>query len=527
MSKPTQSLDELTADARRFRDFNANFPGAIFVYDLTPDGTDSVSYISEKCFDIWEVHAKDVVKDATPLWAIIAPEDVPVMQESIQKSAREMSPWHCRWRVVTSSKTEKWLEGWGQPSRLEDGTIRWNSMILDVSRYRKAEIALEASRERAISARHLESIGALSSGIAHDFNNLLTVIAGHVELMRLKCGQDQSLEPILANLAGAIDRGASLAKNLLSYSRRHQSVEEVIDLSLFARQFEELCKRTLSPRVRFSSLVDVNFGSLYIDVGMLQSSLLNLVLNGRDAIEDQGNIVVRYSLDEASQQLVISVSDSGTGISSDAKEHLFEPFYTTKPIGQGTGLGLSLVRDFVEKYEGRVQVDSELGKGTAISLRLPIDRLRERQDGRPSSSVVLDGESGRKGTQVDKAIQQRVLVVEDDPDILEMIMDVLRLYGFEPLGANSGDSALPFLEGQEKIDALISDVMMPGSLLGTDLVGKARTLRPKLPIILMSGYVDISRGSPLDVLEKHPDVAFLQKPARPDEIVAQLKRILA
>lgn len=237
------------------------------------------------------------------------------MQDSIQKSAREMSPWHCRWRVVTRSKTEKWLEGWGQPSLLEDGTIRWNSMILDVSKYRKAEMALEASRERALSARHLESTGALSSGVAHDFNNLLTVISGHVELVRLRCDHDPSLDSILVKLAGAIDRGASLAKNLLSCSRRHQSVQEVIDFSEFAEQFEELCNRTLSPRVRFSSFVDGNFGPIHIDVGMLQGSLLNLVFNARDAIEDQGDIVVRYSLDEVSRQLILSVADNGTGIS--------------------------------------------------------------------------------------------------------------------------------------------------------------------------------------------------------------------
>jgi signal transduction histidine kinase len=518
MHGKSPDLDDLHAQAKRFRDFNANFPGAIFVYDLRPDGTDVVSYISEKCFEIWEVHAEDVLNDARPLWAIIAPEDVVIMRESIQKSAREMSPWHCRWRVITASHSEKWLEGWGQPICLANGTIRWNSMILDVSKYRKAEIALEISRERVASARHLESIGLLSSGIAHDFNNLLTVIAGHVELLKLKSGIDSKLEPILAQLSGAITRGSSLASNLLSYSRRHQSVEDVFDLKKFALQFEEFCKRTLSPRIKFSSFIDANLGSVLMDVGMLQSSLLNLILNSRDAVADEGEINLRYALQDTDDILVISVTDNGTGIPREVIEHVFEPFYTTKPVGKGTGLGLNMVRSFVDKYGGQVEIQSDIGKGAIVSLRFPMKKIRCESDLRTNLDSVSLG--------LRHEICERVLVVEDDPDILGVMIEILKIYGFDPIGMASADSALGYIESGAAVDALISDVMMPGALLGTGLVEKAKLLRPNLPIVLMSGYVDISRGSPLDVLGKYPDVAFVQKPARPEEIVTQLKRVL-
>ncbi|MDZ4081811.1 MAG: PAS domain-containing protein, partial [Bdellovibrionales bacterium] len=194
-------LNEGNAAADRFRDFTENFPGAVFIYDVRPDGSDLVEYVSRKCWDIWEITPEEAIESAKPIWEIIVPEDVPVMAASIKKSAAEMSGWHCRWRVVTKSKKEKWLEGWGQPRKLPDGTIRWNSMILDVTRQRNAEIALEASRDRALSVRHLETIGTLSSGIAHDFNNLLTVVAGNLDLLRMRLGSQKQFEPILESLS--------------------------------------------------------------------------------------------------------------------------------------------------------------------------------------------------------------------------------------------------------------------------------------------------------------------------------------
>lgn len=526
MANDEIKLNEGNAASDRFRDFTENFPGAVFIYDVRPDGSDLVEYVSRKCWDIWEITPEQAIESAKPIWEIIVPEDVPVMAASINKSAAEMSGWHCRWRVVTKSKKEKWLEGWGQPRKLPDGTIRWNSMILDVTRQRNAEIALEASRDRALSARHLETIGTLSSGIAHDFNNLLTVVAGNLDLLRMRLGSQKQFEPILDSLSRAVYRGASLARNLLSFSRRHQSIEESIELLNFSDQFADLCRRTLSARLQLNSLYEAPGLSITIDVGLLQNSLLNLVLNSRDAVKDEGKIEVKYELNELSDELVISVSDNGSGMSDEVKSHLFEPFYTTKPIGKGTGLGLNLVHSFVEQYGGAVNVESTVGVGTKVTMTLPLTRLQVSGIKRNSRGENKDNGSGNGGTVPSKR-PSVILVVEDDADIRSLIVEVLKINGYETLSAGSGDEAFEIIQKTPVLDLVLSDVMMPGKLLGTDLVEKTRVLRPEISMILMSGYVDSSRGSPLDVLSKFPDIVLLQKPMRPDEILMAIKTALS
>ncbi len=529
MTREKIELNEGNGPVDRFRDFVENFPGAVFIFDLKPDGTDLVEYISHKCFDIFEISSEAAIVSADPIWNTIVPEDVPRVRASIRKSADELSGWYCRWRAVTESKKEKWLEGWGQPRKLPDGTVRWNSMILDVTRQRNAEIALDLSRDRALSVRHLENMGTLSSGIAHDFNNLLTVVAGNLDLLRMKLGDQQQFEPILESLSRAVYRGASLARNLLSFSRRHQSMEETLELSSFADQFADLCRRTLSQRLNLNSVYEAPVTSLTIDVGALQNALLNLVLNSRDAVKEDGAIEVRYSIDDICNELVVSVTDDGCGMADEVKAHLFEPFFTTKPIGKGTGLGLSLVQSFVEQYEGTVKVDSRVGKGTTVSMRFPLSRIQSsglQRKGYTSAVSGTSSEFGPKsiGSKVGKV--PTILVVEDDDDIRDLVVEILKMNHFDVINAANGDDAFAILQTTQPVDLVLSDVMMPGKLLGTDLVEVARVVRPNLPMILMSGYVDSSRGSPLDVLSRYPDVPLLNKPMRPDEILMAVRNCL-
>jgi signal transduction histidine kinase/CheY-like chemotaxis protein len=520
-------LHEGNAAADRFRDFSENFPGAVFIYDVKPDGSDILEYVSRKCVDIWEISPEEALENAKPIWDLIVTDDVPVMSASIQKSAKDMSGWHCRWRIVTKkSKQVKWLEGWGQPRKLVDGTIRWNSMILDVTRQRNAEQALEASRDRALGVRHLETMGTLSSGIAHDFNNLLTVVAGNLDLLRMKLGNEKQFEPILESLSRAVYRGSSLARNLLSFSRRHQSLEESIELHKFSDQFADLCRRTLSARLQLSSVYDAPGLSITIDVGLLQNSLLNLVLNSRDAVKEDGKVEVKYEVNEATDELLISVSDNGSGMSDDVKKHLFQPFFTTKPMGKGTGLGLNLVNTFAEQYGGTVSVESSVGLGTKMMIRLPLARLKVSRINQNRLSEAVDEGFSQTNISPEEKNAPIVLVVEDDPDIRSLIMEVLKIHRFQTISAANGDEAFAIIQSNQAIDLVLSDVMMPGKLLGTDLVKLARHIRPSLPMILMSGYVDSSRGSPLDVLSKFPDVMLLQKPMRPDEILIAIKNSL-
>jgi signal transduction histidine kinase len=339
-----------------------------------------------------------------------------------------------------------------------------------------------ASREQAEEAlrqsQKMEALGQLTGGVAHDFNNLLMVAAGSLDLMD-RTTDPAKLDRLKAGIRQAVDRGAKLTQQLLAFSRRSSLNAEVIDLGEHVRAMDVLLDRVLSDRVTMEMQLAPDLWPVDVDASQLEVAMLNIALNARDAMPEGG--VIRISAEnvpgasEADDMVRLSITDTGTGIAPEQVSKIFEPFYTTKGVGQGTGLGLSQVYGFARASGGEVEVTSELGKGATISLLLPRSLLPPAQSVAPAVLAEFSG----KG---------RILLVEDDDIVAEMVGGMLGEIGYESERAINGDAAMDRLERGADFSMMLSDMIMPGKLGGIDLVRAVAQRWPQLPTLLMTGY---------------------------------------
>ncbi|MCX8135308.1 MAG: ATP-binding protein [Roseococcus sp.] len=475
---------------RRFRDLAANVPGAIFRYLLRPDGSDAIEYMSPGCLDIWEIDDKELKGNPARLWEVIEAEDLPAMQASVAASARELSRWRHRWRITTPSGRRKWLEGHGSPTRLEDGSILWNSLILDVTTEVAAQERLNENMRLLYEAQKEESIGRLAGGVAHDVNNLLGVIMTNAELLlHEKAPPDPA--PFLRAIVAAAESGGELTRQLLSFARRMPMRPEVIDLNRTVREMANLVRRTLPENIAVETSLMAGLWMVEADRGLLDSALLNLVLNARDAMPQGGKLTIETAnmrMDDEylsardehlppGRYVMLAVTDTGTGIEEALLPSIFEPFVTTKGPERGTGLGLAMVQGFVRQSGGTVRVYSEPGRGTAFKLYLP----------------AAEGEAREAPREPAIAPQilppARVLLVEDQTELRRALAAQLEATGLLVTQAASGEEALAVFRGKPASFSLVlTDVIMTGGLTGPRLVKELRMLRPDLSAVFMSGY---------------------------------------
>lgn len=435
---------------------------------------------------------------------------------------------------VTRGKT---VQNFENQYRHKDGSTRvisW-SAVPDGSRIRAVgrDITIERQRleelrqteERLRHSQKLESIGQLTGGIAHDFNNLLTGILGSLDMMqrRLAKGRIDDLERFMSAATTSAQRAAALTHRLLAFSRRQSLDSKPVDVNRLVLSMEELLKRTLGEQVD----LEVKLGSegwlVSTDENQLDSALLNLAINARDAMPQGGKLTIethatrlesRYTdLHEAlepGEYVVISVSDTGMGMSAEVIAKAFEPFFTTKPIGQGTGLGLSMIYGFVRQSGGHVRIYSELERGTTVKLYLP--RLRS---GEATGAEVLLPDAPRGTGEI-------VLVVEDDPAVRLLVMALLLELGYAAIEAADSSVALPILESAQPLDLMISDVGLPG-MNGRQLADVARHHRPGLQILFITGYAE-KAAVRSEFLA--PGMQMISKPFTIDVLAVKIREIL-
>ncbi|WP_440997577.1 PAS domain S-box protein [Arhodomonas sp. SL1] len=382
-------------------------------------------------------------------------------------------------------------------------------------------LALEGQLQRA---QRLEAIGQLTGGVAHDFNNLLTVILGNADLLtRMLADQDRPRQ--LAELVlTTAERAAELTNRLLTFARRQPLQPEPTDINALVGGMEDLLRRTLGGNIELRLLCAAALPPAEIDPGQLESALLNLCLNARDAMPAGGRLTVEtdtivLDADYAAQRsevvpgeyVLVAVSDTGEGIPEGRLENVFDPFYTTKAEGKGTGLGLSMVYGFAKQSGGHVNIYSEPGQGTTVRLYLPrseagsvVTRLRPEREEIPRGS-------------------ETVLVVEDDPMVRQHAQTRLADLGYRVLSAPDGEAALGMLQGDTEIDLLFTDVVMSGGMNGRELATAATRFRPSLRVLYTSGYTEnaIVHHGRLD-----PGVHLLQKPYRHAEMAAKVREVL-
>jgi signal transduction histidine kinase len=375
----------------------------------------------------------------------------------------------------------------------------------------RAEMAERRRTEASLrQAQKLEAVGQLTGGIAHDFNNLLTVACGSLELLEARISDARSLR-LLRSAQGAMSRGAKLTESLLAFARKQRLEPVLADLNCVVAEMSDLLRRSIGSTVEVRHALASALWPTLIDTTQIAMALLNIAVNARDAMPKGGLLVIetaniRAGDDDMPEEVVdrdcvlLSMTDTGTGMSPEVIEHAFEPFFTTKEIGKGTGLGLATVFGVVRQSGGAVRIRSRVGEGTTVEIYLP------RAEG--ASKQHSEGAIRARTTS-----GARVLVVDDDPDVRWLTIEYLREIGHFVAEADSGRAALAILQRGDPCDLIVMDQGMPG-LLGTETLRLARRTRPELKVLFVTGYADKFEGSSDPLIMKPFTLATLAEAVR-------------
>ena len=394
----------------------------------------------------------------------------------------------------------------------------------DITERRQRQEALERTRAELVQAQKMEGLGQLTGGIAHDFNNLLTVIHGAIDMIdrRLRAG-DQNVARFIDAARRGVDRAASLTQGLLAFARRQPLEPKPLDPNRLVANMTELLRRTLGETIAIQSVLAGRLWWVSVDHNQLESAILNVAINARDAMAETGKLTIetansyldeRYSAEHEDvapgEYVLISISDTGPGMPADAVRKVFEPFYTTKP--EGTGLGLSQVYGFVKQSNGHVKIYSEPGHGTTVKIYLP------RLEGAVPQEVMSVTRPVRGS-----AHRETILVVEDDEDLRSFTMQMLGELGYRVLGAADARSALQGLENEPAVDLLFTDVGLPNGVNGRQLADEVVRLRPSIRVLYTTGY---ARNAIVHHGRLDPGVELLPKPYTQPDLARRVREVL-
>jgi CheY-like chemotaxis protein len=371
----------------------------------------------------------------------------------------------------------------------------------------------------------MDAVGQLTGGVAHDFNNLLAIILGNLELVEDNVVCDDDCRNHIEMAIKATERGAGLTQRLLAFSRKQALRPVPVDAKNLIQGMQDLLRRSLGETIEIEIVAEAGLWTTEIDPGQLEGALLNLAINARDAMPDGGKLTIEASNArladeyaaaqsdvEPGQYVLISIGDTGTGMTPEVREQVFDPFFTTKETGKGTGLGLSMVHGFVKQSGGHIVIDSEIGEGTTFKLYLP------RYNGKKAAV-----ERHKQAAESVSGTGEVILVVEDDADLRTMIIDMLQSLGYGVLKSGTATSALETLEKNSQVNLLLTDMVLPGGMSGRALADWAREKDSNLPVLYMSGYTEnaIIHHGRLD-----EGVQLLEKPFRKADLAWAVRKAL-
>lgn len=505
-------------------------------------------FLTLSCSDITKSHygrGEDAPFAYEDWLETVYPADQPRMQSALQRSLDSGEDFIIEYRNLWPDGSLNWVDVRARAIRAKNGRV--SSLVgvtSDITERKQAEGQLrrlnetleQQVEERTSQLRHneevlrqsqkMEAVGQLTGGIAHDFNNMLTGIIGSLELLRrrLARGRTEDLDNLIELGVTSANRAAALTHRLLAFSRRQSLDSKPVELNELVRSMGELLHRSINESIRLEMHLSDKLWTAEADPNQLESALLNLVINARDAMPEGGLLIVESSnkqLDTSftnahenllpGDYVVLSVSDTGCGMPQSVINRAFDPFFTTKPIGQGTGLGLSMIYGFSKQSHGHVSITSEVGKGTTVELYLPRFKGQQAQDDEPyisTETLARDGET--------------VLIVEDDPAVRALVSEVLSELGYKFVEAGDGAEAVPILESGQRIDLLISDVGLPG-MNGRQLAEIARQFRPGLKVLFITGYAEHAavRAGFLD-----EGMQMITKPFAFDHLTAKVREMI-
>jgi PAS domain S-box-containing protein len=432
------------------------------------------------------------------------------------------------WRVRKDG-TRFWASAVIDAIRDDDGElIGFAKITRDLTERRATQLQLEQSREQLFQAQKMEAVGQLTGGLAHDFNNLLTGISGSLELLRMRLAQGRmaDLDRYIASAQGATSRAASLTHRLLAFARRQTLDPKPSNANKLIAGMEDLIQRTVGPAIKIETVLGIGTWPILCDPNQLESAILNLCINARDAMPDGGRLTIETansSVDQADarardmtagQYVAICVTDTGAGMSPQVMARAFDPFYTTKPTGQGTGLGLSMVYGFAKQSGGQVRLYSEIDQGTTVRLYLP----------RHSGDMDEEVDQQTRELVPHAEANETVLLVDDEATIRMVVTDVLNELGYSVIEASDSASGLRILQSEVRIDLLITDVGLPGGLNGRQMADAARDKRPALKVLFITGYAE---NAVIGSGRLHPGMHVLAKPFAMDQLASRIKSIIA
>ncbi|MGC8878287.1 MAG: PAS domain S-box protein [Anaerolineae bacterium] len=491
---------------------------------IAPDG--SIVYTSPSCQRITGYTPAEIVQDPDLVMRIIHPEDRERFAPHLERAPVPGDVQSIELRIIRRDGEVRWLGHICQPIYAEDGSwLGWRISNRDITERKRAQATQEELQAQLLQAQKMEAIGRLTAGIAHDFNNLLTVMNGFAELLKTSLPEDQPARAYADRILSAGRRAAELVGKLTAFSRRQAMQMRVLNLNDILANNEAMLRQALGEDVTVEILAAPDLWPVKADASQMEQVIFNLVVNARDAMPNGGwltietsNVtfsearLVRGESMPAGEYVRLVVRDTGCGMSHEVMSHLFEPFYTTKPLGQGTGLGLATVYGIVRQSEGYIEVESAPERGTTFLIYLP--RTQETVSATAARSDT--GPLTPRGTET-------VLVVEDEPTVRQLVVHVLRHQGYHVLEAGDARDALRLARTYAgEIHVLLTDVVMPG-INGRELANRVLALRPNVKVIMMSGYGgDIIAGG--DHITQRG--AWLQKPISIFELVRTIRHML-
>ncbi|CAO3354882.1 Sensory box histidine kinase/response regulator [Azospirillum melinis] len=484
----------------------------------------------------------------------VHPDDKPGLVIAVENALARGGAYAHQYRVKRADGNYYWIEANGRVELGPDGkALSFPGVLMDVQERR----AVEAERDRAAAAlralnetleqrvaertaelmraeeqlrqsQKMEAVGQLTGGLAHDFNNLLAGISGALERIaaRVDQGRVNELDKFIIAAQGAVRRAAALTHRLLAFSRQQTLAPKAVNMNRLVGGMLELVQRTVGPGIQVEMVGMSGLWATMVDPSQLENSLLNLCINARDAMPKGGRITIetgnrwidhegaRQQDMQPGQYVSLCVSDNGTGMTPDVIEKAFDPFFTTKPIGQGTGLGLSMIYGFAKQSGGHVKIYSEVGEGTMVCLYLPRHRGEaEEEEIREEPAATLPARVG-----------ETVLVVDDEPSLRLMVMDLLSDLGYAAIEAADGAAGLRVLQSDARIDLVVTDVGLPGGMNGRQMIDLARVGRPKLKTLFITGFAE---NALLNNGQLEPGMSVLTKPFAMDVLAARIRELIA
>ena len=503
----------------RLRALTSNFPaGAVYQMAASPEGDRRFLYVSESVEQFGGLTAAELMADPSLAYRQLDAESIERVMAAEAASMREHCVFDEEVRFTRRDGARRWARIVSRPRLQADGSWVWDGIQLDITEQKEAEQRLRelnATLEERVAARaaelaeahealrqsqKLESMGQLTGGVAHDFNNLLTPIIGGLDLLQRRAVGDERTQRVVAGALQSAERARVLVQRLLAFARRQPLQPQAVDLGVLIEGMQGLLASSLDPRTRLEVRVPPSLPAARADPHQLELALLNLALNARDAMPEGG--VLTVSAERRDELLVLCVADTGVGMDAETIARAVEPFFSTKGIGRGTGLGLSMVHGLVAQLGGALHLDSAPGEGTRVELRLPV-----AQD--QVAPVAAAAATPARGHGL-------ALLVDDEDLVRATTADLLQDLGFTVVEAASGEAALDWLQDGSRPDLMLTDHLMPG-MTGTALVAAVRATYPDLPVLIVSGYAEEDGIA--------SNLPRLVKPFRREELEAALRTV--